>query len=105
MKKSTKKAVAIILAVFFVLFNLMHLYWPIHMILEDIESGTLEGTGIEMGALFPWIIEWLSTPLVIAEVVYFVIFRKVKHFNVFNCVVFCAYIFQVLLFNSLLFLS
>ena len=105
MKKSTKKAVAIILAVFFVLLNLIHVYWPIYLILEDIENGTLEGTGIEMGALFPWIIEWLSIPLVIAEAAYFIIFRRVKYFDVFNCAVFCAYIFQVLLFNSLLFLS
>lgn len=105
MRKSTKKAVAIILAVIFVFINLIHVYWPIHMISEDIKNGTVEGTGIEMGALFPWLIEWLSAPFVLAEAAYFIIFRKVKYFNVFNCVAFGFYILQVLLFNILLFLS
>ena len=105
MRKSTKKAVAIILAVIFVFINLIHVYWPIYMISEDIKNGTVEGTGIEMGALFPWFIEALSIPFVSAEIIYLIALRKVKYFNVFNCVVFCAYILQVILFNVLLFLS
>lgn len=75
------------------------------MILEDVEAGTVEGTGIEMGALFPWLIEFMSIPFVSAEIIYLTALRKVKYFNVFNCVVFCAYILQVILFNVLLFLS
>jgi len=105
MNRANKKAVAIILGLVFIFFNLLHLYWPIHMILEDIEAGTLKGTGIEMAALYPWGIELLSAPFVLAEVLHFIIFRKVKYLNIFNCISFGAYILQVALFNVLLFLS
>ncbi len=105
LKKSTKKAFAIILAVIFVFINLIHIYWPIHMILEDVKAGTLEGTGIELAVLYPWLIEFLSAPFVLAEAAYFIIFRKIKYFNVFNCIAFGSYLLQALLFNALLFLS
>ena len=105
MNRSNKKAVAIILGLIFIFFNLLHLYWPIHMIVENIKAGTLKGTGIELAVLYPWGVELLSAPFVLAEILYFIIFRKVKYVNLFNCITFGAYIFQVLLFNVLLFLS
>ena len=105
MNRANKKAVAIILGLVFIFFNLLHLYWPIHMILEDVKAGTVKGTGIEMAVLYPWGVVLLSAPFVLAEIVYFITFRKVKYLNLFNCITFGTYIFQVLLFNVLLFLS
>ena len=105
MNRTAKKVFSIILMVIFIFFNLIHLYWPIHLILEDIKAGTMEGTFIELGVLYPWMIELVSLFFVLLEGVYFIIFRKVKYFNVANFVVFCIYIFQVILFNSLLLLS
>ena len=75
------------------------------MILEDIEAGTLKGTGIDLAVLYPWGVELISAPFVLAEIVYFIVFRKIKYFNLFNCIVFFTYILQVVLFNALLFLS
>ncbi len=105
MNRSNKKAIAIILGLVFVFFGLLHIYWPIHMILEDVKAGTVKGTGIDLAVLYPWGIELLSAPFALAELLYFIIFRKVKYLNVFNLVAFGAYILQVALFNVLLFLS
>lgn len=102
MNKSVKITVAIILAIIFVFINIIHIYWPIHLILEDIQKGTMVGTGIELGALIPWMIEIISIPFVLAEIGYFICFRKVKYFNVFNAISVGFYAFQVLLFNILL---
>ena len=60
MNRTTKKVFSIILMVIFIFFNLIHLYWPIHLILEDIKAGTMEGTFIELGVLYPWMIELVS---------------------------------------------
>lgn len=36
MNRTAKKVFGIILFVIFIIINLMHIYWPIHLILEDI---------------------------------------------------------------------
>lgn len=99
---ANKKAFAIILAIIFIGINLLHVYWPIHLVLEDIDKGTLEGTNIEMAVLYPWIIEFFAIPFVLAEVVYFIVFRRIKYTNAFNLISFSTFILQVLLFNVLL---
>ena len=65
MNKSVKITVAIILAIIFVFINIIHIYWPIHLILEDIQKGAMVGTDIELGALIPWMIEIISIPFVL----------------------------------------
>ena len=102
MDKSRKTTVAVILASIFVFINVIHIYWPIHLILEDIQKGTMVGTGIELGALIPWMIEVISIPFVLSEIGYFIYFRKVKYFNLFNAISFGFYVLQVIIFNVLL---
>lgn len=98
----TKKVTFIVLGLIFLFFNIIHIYWPIHLIIEDINMGTMIGTNIDLAVIYPWIIEIISLPLIIGEIVCIVIFRKVKYRNVFNLVVFGFYIIQILMFNVLL---
>ena len=101
MSHTTKKVFSIILFVTFVVFNLLHVIFPYWLIREDILWGTMVGTNIEMAALFAWILEIISLPFVLGQILYYIIFRKVKYFNWLNLVAFIFYIFQVLLFNVL----
>jgi len=102
MNPTTKKVIGIILGVFFILFNLLHIIFLFWLIKEDIELGTIVGTKIEMGVLYPWLIEIVSIPLVVGEIIYLIVFCKVPYLYKFNLISFCIYIFQVILFNFLL---
>ena len=50
--------------------NLLHILWTVWLTLEQIETGWGGGTGIEMLFLAPWLIEVLSFPVLLAEIVY-----------------------------------
>ena len=102
MNRVTKKVFGIILFVIFIIINLLHIYWPIHLIMEDISLGTIKGTGIEMGFLYPLMIEIISIFFILIEVVYLIVFMKVKYINIPNLVSFGFYIFQVVVFYILL---
>lgn len=102
MNRTAKKVFGIILFVIFIIINLMHIYWPIHLILEDIRWGTMEGTGIEMGYLYPLMVEFISIHFIIAEIIYFLVFKKVKYIFIPNIVALSFYIFQVVVFYVLL---
>ena len=102
MNKTTKKVFGIILFVIFIIINLLHIYWPIHLIIEDISWKTMEGTGIELGFLYPLMVEIISIFFVIAEIVYLLIFMKIKYINIPNLIAFGFYLFQVALFYFLL---
>lgn len=102
MNQTKKKTFGIILMVIFIVFNLIHIYWPIHLIIEDIKLGAVHGTNIEMGALIPWLIELFSIPFVIAHLVYYLMFNKVKYIHKPDLIIFLIYLFQVGLFNILL---
>ncbi len=102
MNRVTKKVFGIILFVIFIIINLVHIYWPIHLIMEDISLGTIKGTGIEMGFLYPLMIEIISIFFILIEVVYLIVFMKVKYINIPNLVSFGFYIFQVVVFYILL---
>lgn len=102
MSRTAKKIFGIILFVIFVIINLLHIFWPIHLIMEDIKAGTMEGTGIEMAYLYPLMIELISMFFIIAEIVYLLVFKKVKYTFIPNIIAFCFYIFQVIVFYFLL---
>ena len=102
--KNTKKFLFLILALLFIAFNLIHVYWLVHLILEDIKAGTTAGTGIDLAVLFPWIIELCSLPLIISEIVCIFVYRKIKYTPIVNYIVFGFYVFQIILFNILLWL-
>lgn len=53
--------------------NLLHLFWTIWLTIEQIKTGWLYGTNLELGVLFPWLVELLCSPLLIAGIVYFVL--------------------------------
>ena len=102
MNRITKKVFLIILLVCFIIFNLIHILFPIWLIVEDIKNGTIVSTSIELAVLYPWIIEILSIPFVVAEILVLLIFIKVKYNNIANLVFFFFYLFQVIIFNILL---
>lgn len=102
MNRTTKKVFGIILFVIFVIINLLHIFWPIHLILEDIRLGTMEGTGIEMAYLYPLMIEFASMFFIIIEVIYLLVFIKVKYTFIPNIIAFGFYIFQIVVFYILL---
>lgn len=104
MKTQPLKTFAIILAILFVILNMLYFIWPTFLIIEDIRSGTVEGTGIEMLVLVPYLLELLSIPVVIGEIINIIFSIKNKYINIFNVVAFSLYITQVVLFNILLFL-
>lgn len=102
MNNQTKKTFSIILALTFVILNLLHVIWPCWLIIEDIKLGTMVGTNMEMAVLFPWILEFLSIPVIIGQIIYLIINRKNITSYKFNLISFFIYIFQVVLFNVLL---
>lgn len=104
MKIVTKKTFSIILLVIFILLNLIHIIFPIWLIIEDIKAGTVVGTNIELAVLYPWIIEILSLPLILLQIVLYFVFIKVKYTNIANLIFFLFYVFQIIMFNILLFL-
>ncbi|MBQ8177554.1 MAG: hypothetical protein IJ033_00015 [Clostridia bacterium] len=97
-----KRLFAVILTLIFIVINLLHIYWPIHLIMEDIRNATMVGTGIEMGVLYPWMTEVLSIPFVLGQILYYVLFRRYKPLSKFNVATFTFYLLQVVLFNALL---
>ena len=65
MKKASKELIILVLAIVMILFNLIHIYWPITLIIEDIKMGTMVGTNIELSALYCWILEFFSLPFIL----------------------------------------
>ncbi len=102
MKKIAKKEFAILFTIIFTIFNLLHIVFPCWLIIEDIQNGTMSGTMIEMAAIYPWLLEFISIPFILGQLIYYVALRKVKVFYKFNFAVFIFYLFQVGLFNILL---
>ncbi|MBQ9162162.1 MAG: hypothetical protein IJX74_02695 [Clostridia bacterium] len=101
-KELLSKIFAVILIVIFIIFNLLHVIYPYWLIIEDIKAGTVEGTGMEMAALLPWMLEFISAPFVLCQLVYYAVFRKSSSFKAVSITVFALYVFQVVLFNVLL---
>ena len=104
MKKASKGLIMIVLTIVLILFNLGHIYWPITLIIEDIKMGTMNGTNIEMGALYCWIIEVFSLSFILIDGVFILMYRKLNLFGKINIIAWFIYILQVILFNVLLFI-
>ena len=102
MNKTTKKVFSIILMIIFIIINLIHIIWPVWLMIEDIKTGTIHGTGIELAVLYPMILQLCTIPFVLAEIIYYIVFYKVKYFHVGNFAAFMFYLFQVGLFYLLL---
>ena len=104
MNKQPAKTFAIILGVIFIVLNALFVIWPIFLIIEDIRSGTMHGTNLEMLVLYPWTLEVLSLPAVIGEILLIIFSIKGKKFSLFNLIPFGIYVSQIVLFNILLFI-
>lgn len=100
-----KQALGVLLSIPFALLNLAHIAFPIWLIAEDIRWGTVKGTGIEMMFLLPLMIELISIPFVIAQLLYCFIYRRVRYWSRLNLILFGSYVLQVILFYVLLILS
>ena len=103
MKLGLKKDTEIIFIVLFALLNLIYIIWPISLIIEDIRSGTMEGTGIEMLVLVPYLIELISLIPLGAYILFQIVTRKLKYINKLGLCLVILYIIQVVTFNVLLF--
>ena len=99
-----KNRFAVVLGVVFVIMNILFIIWPTWLILEDIRMGSMHGTGIEMLVLLPYLIEFLSIPVVVCEIVLIILSIRGKSFNLFNLIAFGFYILQVIVFNVLLYM-
>ena len=103
MKLALKKDTELVFVVLFAILNLIYIYWPITLIIEDIRSGTMEGTGIEMLVLVPYLIEIISLILLGAYILFQIVTRKLKYINKLGLCLVILYIIQVVTFNVLLF--
>lgn len=102
MKKTNNCDFILIWTIIFSILNIIHIYFPIQLIIEDIKNKTMYGTNLEMMVLFPWLIEGISIPFIIIEVIIFIICLKKKYINIVNLIIFSIFIFQTILFNVLL---
>ena len=68
MKKSiAMNVLGIIIFVLLALVNLSHSFWTIWLVLEQIE------TGWELGVLWPWMFEFVCSPVLLGGIVYTVV--------------------------------
>ena len=78
--------------------NLLHIFWTVWLTLEQIETGWGGGTGIEMLFLVPWLIEVLSFPALLAEIVFMILSAKwktVRGIRIANIVLFALMMIQI----------
>lgn len=88
----------IILIVALVWANLLHILWTVWLTLEQIETGWGGGTGIEMLFLAPWLIEVLSFPVLLAEIVYFALSARwttARGIKIANIILFVLMMVQI----------
>lgn len=104
MKLALKKDTELVFVVLFAILNLIYIYWPITLIIEDIRSGTMEGTEIEMLVLVPYFIELLSLIPLGAYIIFQIVTRKLKYINKFGLFLGILYLVQIIVFNILLFM-
>lgn len=58
--------------------NLAHLLWTVWLTAEQIETGWGFATNMELGVLYPWIVELICLPALLTALVYLIlaIFKK-----------------------------
>lgn len=104
MNKTKDTILGVIMTVSSSLANLAHSIFTVWLLIEQIETGWGYGTNIEMGALFPWLIEIASMPLLIFGIVYFIICRKTRRsLYVTNAALFATLILQYAATNLFIF--
>ena len=103
MKKSTGMNVfGAIVCQLLALANLAHALFTWFICAEQIETGWGFGTNWEMGVLLPWMVEFLSAPVVIAGIVFLVLSiwkKSEKVIFVLTAVFFILELLQILILN------
>lgn len=61
-----------IMVILLVIVNLLHLPWTVGLTIEQIQTGWDYATRLEMLVLLPITLEYLCTPVLLSEVVYFI---------------------------------
>lgn len=83
--------------------NIINLPCTASLVAEEIKMGFGHGTNIEMAALVVWMVEILSVPIIVTEVLYFVMSalkRTGKRFMKLN-VAFCALLLLQIIITNL----
>ena len=86
--------------------NLLHGFWTYCLIAEQIKTGWGFSTNLEMMVLMPWMLELICLPVLLTEVVYFIMSCFKRHdrsVTVCNIVLFSLAIAQYLVTNLFIF--
>ena len=86
--------------------NLLHGFWTYCLIAEQIKTGWGFSTNLEMMVLMPWMLELICLPVLLTEVVYFIMSCFKRHdrsVTVWNIVLFSLAIAQYLVTNLFIF--
>ena len=86
--------------------NILHLFWTVWLTAEQIKTGWKGGTGIEMLALAPLMLQLLTLPLLLLSLVYFVLsFRRKqkKHLLIANIALFVCLVGQIFVTDLFMF--
>ena len=106
MKKSTGMNIfGAIVCQFLAIANFVHAFFTWAICAEQIKTGWGYGTNWEMGALLPWMVEFLSFPIIFAAIVFLLmnIWKKSLKVIFVLCSVFLACeVLQIILLNLFL---
>lgn len=95
-KKNTYYGIVCI--VFLSIISLFHLFWTITLSIEQIKTGWGNGTSLELGVLYPLLIEFISIPFLITEIIflslYFIKYKVPKSILIINVVLFISLLMQ-----------
>ena len=86
----------IIMIVVLSMANLVNVPTTIHLVLEQIKMGWGYGTNMDIAVLWPWMLEILCAPVVIAGAVYFVVSILKKNSGAILIANVVLYVFLVL---------
>lgn len=86
--------------------NPIHALWTYWLTAEQVETGWGHGTNMELAVLYPWLIELLCAPAMIAAAVYLIMscfLRHKKGIVIANIVLFAFAAAQFILTNLFIF--
>lgn len=93
-------------SIFLLIANLLHIIWTVWLVSEQIDTGWGYGTNIELGVLYPWLCELLSTPVILAGIAFLImnIWKKSeKIISILCTVLLSCEILQIAITNLFIF--
>ena len=98
-KEKTCNVLGIVLIVALSWINILHLLWTVWLTVEQINTGWGAGTGIEMMALAPLGIQYISMPVLAVEILFLVLSVKRKTANGIKIANICLFAVALLQFG------